>query len=403
VKAIPLQRSLSLTVDYDRTAGDGVARLTVAVRDQGGLMHMVDMGELQPGASTPTADLPMCVDAACSLEAITFTRPVGAAPSTATGTVTLSGATDGTGAVDLTPAGADGWRSGAGPIPFPIPPGADVAVTSPGRVVTSFTLDSGTDAAIQVADNPSRLPIIVGSTMAEGASDGSAFLPGLDGEYIPVLQEGSGVVPRTLRKGSLADLEFALAAMGRSPLDLDYQVWLSPGAPASIRTSLEASGFAVTTVDSVDQRVDALGRGGTALALQMFLIAALVALVIGAGTMLANTFVVVRRRAYELAALRSLGASHAVLVRSGRREQVALALTGAVIGALSGLVGAALALPALLQSASADYPAPWFGPAWGQTLALVAAILVLLVVVADVGARRTARRARIDLLREVQE
>ena len=124
---------------------------------------------------------------------------------------------------------------------------------------------------------------------------------------------------------------------------------------------------------------------------------------LGAGTLLANAYVVIRRRAYELAALRAIGAPRSVLVRSARREQVTLALTGLALGAASGLVAAGFALPPLLESAGGDGPPLWYGPAWPPVIVLVAAVLVLLVVVADVGARRTVRRALPELLRQVQE
>ena len=101
--------------------------------------------------------------------------------------------------------------------------------------------------------------------------------------------------------------------------------------------------------------------------------------------------------------MRSLGADQRVLVRSGRLEQLALAITGTAIGAAAGLIGAAVTLPNLLSSASADYPSPWFGPAWLPVLVTIAGVLLLLGLVAEVGARRTARLAQPDLLRAVQE
>jgi len=140
-----------------------------------------------------------------------------------------------------------------------------------------------------------------------------------------------------------------------------------------------------------------------ALALRLFLRAALVALVLGAGTLLANAYVVIRRRAYELAALRAIGAPRSVLIKSARREQVTLALTGLALGAASGLVAAGFALPSLLDAAGGDGPPLWYGPAWAPVAVLVVSVLVLLVVVADVGARRTVRRALPELLRQVQE
>ena len=110
----------------------------------------------------------------------------------------------------------------------------------------------------------------------------------------------------------------------------------------------------------------------------------------------------IRRRAYELAALRALGADRRVLVRSARREQVVLATTGTALGLVAGLIAAAFALPALLGNGESGLPV-WLGPAWLPVLALVVIVLLALVVVADVGARRTVRDAVPDLLRQVQE
>ncbi len=404
VPSIPLRDSVSFDVDYDRTDGEGDVTFRMAIRAATGLIHMVEFDELRAGSSTIKVDLPMCVAEACTIEAFTFTQPIGATPSTATGTVTLSNMADSVGPIDLTSSGIDGWRSGAAAIPFPIPPGAVISVPAPGQLVTSFTIDASADAAIELTDHPAALPVFLGSDLAQSTgTDSTPTTQGLDGEIIPVQQLNSGVLPRILRGGALADLSYALDAMGRAPLPLDYQVWLADDAPESIRATLEAGGFTVTGVDTVDQRVAELSRGGTALALQLFVVAALIALAIGAGTMLANTYVTVRRRAYELAALRSLGASNGVLVRAGRLEQVALAFTGAVLGAVSGLVGAALTLPSLLESASAEYPAPWIGPAWTPVAAVMVAVLAVLAIVAEIGARRTARLAQPDLLREVQE
>ena len=58
---------------------------------------------------------------------------------------------------------------------------------------------------------------------------------------------------------------------------------------------------------------------------------------------------------------------------------------------------------AWLESTGADGPPLWYGPAWTPVLALVLVVLSLLVVVADIGARRTVRRALPELLRQVQE
>ncbi len=398
---IAIHGDLSIDVDYAQAEGSGAMVLAAAVRDAGGFLHMAELGELRQGTSTLGAALPMCVDVPCTLEAFTFTpSPLN---QTAAGTVTISAAEDPSGAIDLTSDGSAGWRSGATSLLVRIAPVADVSVEEPGLLVTTFDLD-GESAAIEVADHPTELPAYVGSEfVASGGPDTGEKVIGLDGRAVPAQFLGSGVIPRKLRVGALADLPFSLAVMGSQPTLLDYQIWLAADAPSSIRAALEAGGIEVIAVDSVDERLSELGRGSAALALRLFLVAALVALMIAAGTVLAGTYISARRRAYELAALRSLGADQRVLVRSGRLEQLALAFIGTALGAAAGLLGAAITLPNLLMSSSADHPSPWFGPAWLPVLATVAGVLLLLGVVAEIGARRTARLAQPDLLRAVQE
>jgi ABC-type antimicrobial peptide transport system permease subunit len=201
----------------------------------------------------------------------------------------------------------------------------------------------------------------------------------------------------------MADLTYTVALSGSPPVPLDQQVWLSPSAPADAAERLEKAGVDVVSSETIAQREEELSRDGNALALRLFLLAALIALVLGAGTLLANAYVVIRRRAYELAALRALGASRRSLVRAARREQLLLATAGVVLGAVSGLVAAQLALPPLLTVGGAEGPPSWFGPAWVPVAAVLLVILALLVVVADVGARRTVHRALPELLRQVQE
>lgn len=401
--ATPLVVRGPLDVEVDYAPGDGDARvlLGLAVRSSDALPHEVTVAELRPGASTYRVDLPMCIDQPCSITAFTLTQPVDTPSSSLSASLTL-GVADADGVVDLAPWGAEGWRSGASSIAFPIASGAEVTAAADGQLSVAFELDGAAGAAIEVADHPSRLPVIQGTTLAAQQQE-SAVVTGLDGRFIPIDPVGSGVLPRLLRSGTLADLPYALAAMGRSPGQLDYQVWLSGDAAPSVRAGLEEAGLTIGDVESIEQRSSELDQGGAALALRLFLIAAVVALALGASTLLANAYVIIRRRAYELAALRALGAPRSALVRAGRREQVVLAFTGVALGAVSGLVAAGLAIPSLLGPATTDGPPPWYGPAWIAVAALIALVLVLLAVVADVGARRTTHRAVPELLRQVQE
>jgi predicted lysophospholipase L1 biosynthesis ABC-type transport system permease subunit len=287
----------------------------------------------------------------------------------------------------------------------PIEGGAQVVSLKDGVLQVALDFAFSEDAAIEVADHPSSLPVYEGSDRASDPTRSTDFpvVPGLDGRFVPETTVGVGVLPQLLRSGSMVDLPFAIAAMGTVPNPLDYQVWLSPSASPAIRDALVKQGLDIVSVDTIAEREAELDRSGGALSLRLFLLAAVVALILGAGTLLANAYVVIRRRAYELAALRALGAPRTMLVRSARREQVTLALTGVALGAAAGLVAAGFALPPLLETAGGDGPPLWYGPAWTPVIALVLVVLALLVIVADVGARRTVRRALPDLLRQVQE
>ncbi len=388
--------------------GGSPVTLGVAVRAASGLGTEVAMGVLQRGAATYTVSLPSCVDEPCTFTAFTFTHPIAVPSEKSVGTVVLGDAVDAAGPVDLSSVGQSGWRSGASSLASPILAGGTITSLAGGRLTLAIEVTHFDDAAIEVADHPLLLPVFQGTNHGDvGSSAGTAavddVVEGLDGRFTPVQLVSSGILPQLLRSGTVADLQLTVLAMGTAPNPLDYQVWLSGDAPASTTAALKAAGLDILSTQSVDVRTAELDRSGTALALRLFLLAALVALVLGAGTLLANSYVVIRRRAYELAALRALGAPRSVLVRAARREQVVLALAGLLLGAASGLGAAAVALPPLIDATGSGGPPLWYGPAWLPVVAVLVVVLVLLVVVSDIGARRTVRRALPELLRQVQE
>jgi hypothetical protein len=405
---LAIQGRLAVSVDYRPAAGSGDLQLRLITRAASGLPASHIVGDLLPGTRTMEVDLPECRDEPCSLVSWIFQRPLGLPAIPTSAGVTLADARDARGEVDLAAPGNQGWRSGTGALRAAIPPGtAQVDEVADGAVTVTIALDSIDDGAIEVADHPAVLPVLQGATTAaeltEASGEAVAVVSGLDGTFVPIDVVGSGVLPRLLSDGTLADLEYAVALTSTAPAPLDLQVWLSPAAPGDAVAQLKRAGLEVLSTETIAEREAQLGRDGNALALRLFLLAALVALVLGAGTLLANAYVVIRRRAYELAALRALGASRRSLVRAARREQLVLAVAGLLLGAASGLVAAYYALPPLLAVSGAGGPPPWFGPAWVPVLALLVAVLALLVIVADLGARRTVHRALPDLLRQVQE
>jgi putative ABC transport system permease protein len=212
-----------------------------------------------------------------------------------------------------------------------------------------------------------------------------------------------GLLPRLGREGAMADFGYALAERGPTMTAVEEQVWLGAAAPADAVQRLTGAGLTVTHTESLADRIAVLNRDGTALALRLFLVSAATALVLAAGTLLASAYVVARRRSYELAALRVLGASRGVLVRAGRREQLALGSVGTLVGALAGAAAATVALPALDRlSGSGDGPPMSYAPAWGALSVLLVVTIGVLAVLAHLGARRAVHLAVPDRLREVQ-
>jgi hypothetical protein len=397
--SIPVHGRLSLAAGLDREAGDASVGLGVVVRDADGRPSEVAMGEVQDGATTLAADLPMCVDSPCTLVGFTVRQPIDRPSSNLSAALDLGDAVDAEGPVDLAAPGEAGWRTGVSATAVPIERGAEVVSAADERILLRVDVENG-DAGVQVADHPAVLPVLQGSAVDTSASN---RVSGLDGRFVPAESGGVGLLPRLGSNGTLADLRYALAATGASAAPMSYQVWLAEDAPPTLRADLESAGLVVVAEDSVDERLAALERTGVALALRLFVITALVALGLAAGTLLAHSFIMIRRRAYELAALTALGASRPLIIRSARREVLVLVVTGVLLGLVSGLVAAAVALPALLGGTGADAPPPWFGPAWLPVLGLTVVTLLLLAVIADISARATARRATPDLLRQVQE
>jgi ABC-type antimicrobial peptide transport system permease subunit len=190
----------------------------------------------------------------------------------------------------------------------------------------------------------------------------------------------------------------------RTPLPtLRTYVWVGPNAPSDARARLTGAGLKINGTESVAARRHQLDREGTALALGIFLVAALAAVLLAGGALLATTTAAARRRSYELASLRVLGARDRVLVAASRRELLALVLVAVVVGAVCGLVGARLVIPTLpAVDGEGSLVHANYGPAWLAVLAVAVAVLAVGWLVAQVSARRTVRLAMLDRLREAE-
>ena len=272
------------------------------------------------------------------------------------------------------------WRQGRLPAGVIAPD--DITTFEPTFNQNGFTaeLDSlGPNTGIlEPADHPLDLPSLVASKVKlDDFSQGEnrKLAPGIDGSNTVIVPVGSPtLLPRVLDTGEIVDLQYSLRA-SQTPLpSLRTYVWLGSKAPADATARLAKVGLTVVSTESVAARTQQLDRQGTALALGIFLIAALAAVILAGGALLTTTTAAARRRSYELAALRVLGAKDRMLVAAGRRELLALTVVGTVIGVACGLVGARLAIPAIpAVDGSGVLVHSNRGPVWSAVLAVAAA------------------------------
>ncbi|GAA3511166.1 hypothetical protein [Actinocatenispora rupis] len=279
---------------------------------------------------------------------------------------------------------AGGWRAVESTLGQPV---SAVSTSAKGAAVR-FDSPGGEDLRVLYGDTPYPLPAVTTGRLAtrHGTFRGPG-LYGLDQAYRVV---GSARTLPAIGTGVMVDLTYAdrVASFGES-LDtpLRFQVWAAPDAPASLRQRLTAAGLTVTGVDSIAARRDRLARQGPALALRLYLIAAVAALLLAAGTVLVTAYLTARPVLYEVAALRAAGVSPRLVRRAGWREYGLLLGVAVVAGALAGGVGAALAVPHLPQLASSGGPPPlwWPGPWWPLGAVAGSAVLLAAVTAALVG------------------
>jgi hypothetical protein len=215
--------------------------------------------------------------------------------------------------------------------------------------------------------------------------------------------ERAASLPRVDKAGELVDLEYADRLASTEFRDSVDEVWLAPDAPASFTKRLEAAGFHISDRSILAARLHQFDRQGPALGLLLFLVAAVAAVVLAVAGVVTNSYLSGRRRAYELAAMRTFGVSRHTLVRAGSSEQRLLWGGSVVLGAATGLVAAALALPAVpFYSDEGAGPPLDYTPRWLLLGGLFVALLALIGLLSALISRLLVRTGVPELLREAQ-
>lgn len=225
----------------------------------------------------------------------------------------------------------------------------------------------------------------------------------LGGDRVPAMVTAQAeVMPALGQYGIVADLDAVTRLSTSWPVDISYQVWAGPGTPGPevVRMALGEAGIQVLAMRSLRARAKDLARQGPALALLLLLGVAASGMVVAALATLASALVQARRRAYEMAALRTAGIRNAELQGATLREYLVLLGVGSLCGFGSGISTALLAGPHVAVLGTLGPVAP---TATRLPLPLVATVaistLLMFLVISLACARLTLRFARPDVLR----
>ncbi len=196
---------------------------------------------------------------------------------------------------------------------------------------------------------------------------------------------------RVLGKEGKLDSVSVVAQEGVSGVDLQRRI------DQVLPDGVEAVTAATVISEAQDQISTGLGFLRTA-----FLVFAFVALFVGA-FIIFNTFaIIVAQRTRELALFRALGASGRQVMTSVMVEAFVIGVVSSVIGVLAG-IGIAIALKGALNATGFDIPSSGTVILARTFFVSIVVGTVVTVVAALVPARRAARIAPIEALREAQD
>ncbi|HEY3504651.1 MAG TPA: FtsX-like permease family protein [Actinocatenispora sp.] len=392
--------SVSAVVDaVPRNKARGMQLVAVVARPDG-TPREVPLGAVRPGGRTYRAALPGCADG-CSLTGLGLSRYPGDFSHLAA-RLRVTAVSDGGRRVDAGLTDPGRWRYAASA------PQTTVSLSTRGGLGIDCASDDPADVVVAYHAEPARLPVVLsGPAPADDAGASRFEFPAFGGTPVPFAVTGrTDVVPRAGRHALLVDLGNVQRLLAtqldqeQSDTPPTYQVWAGPGAPPDLARRLAAAGVPVLRTDSLAGTLDRLGRQAPALALRLYLVAGVAALLLALGAVLLTAYVGVDARLYEMAALRVAGLRQAELSAAVRREYRLLLGVPLVAGLVAGAAGAVLMLPAIRLVTDTDAGVrrvyelgPWWVP--GAVLVTVAGLVAAALAVA-----RMLGHARPAALRE---
>jgi len=208
---------------------------------------------------------------------------------------------------------------------------------------------------VYALDTPLPLPLVMAGAQPADWRLEDATLDIFAQAETPVrVVAATAALPVLGGKGAMADLDSVARLVVDSRRPAVFQVWLSPGAPGSIRAALTREGLIVTGEQSTARRAHDLARQRDVVTTPFQLYGAVMGLLLAAAMLAAAAAVERGPLTEQLGALRMQGLP--------RRTAVVLRFAGTTWLAGTGLLGGLLA--ALVARAAAAVTAPPFMDGW---------------------------------------
>ncbi|MGI8882498.1 MAG: FtsX-like permease family protein [Jatrophihabitans sp.] len=274
---------------------------------------------------------------------------------------------------------------------------------------SGLTLDSdshGSSALLQHLDIPVALPCLVaGTPSGNKVGKNGLAIHGIDNTSVSCVPVGKlAFAPRVGRDVVVVDLSLAIGVSTAALTSATSYLWLSQDDPKrerALRATMANKGLLLVKRETAAQFRAQYDDSPPAWSIQVALMTACAAAVVSALMVVIVAYTSRRGRSRDLSALRLVGVPLRTVRRGVMGEQLVAVVLGSVIGAVVGVIGARLALPAVpLFVRSASYPEPTLATAWSETAVAAVAALVLLVVAAVVAGWLVVRRLSPDRLRE---
>ncbi|NUT35115.1 MAG: hypothetical protein HOV79_18835, partial [Hamadaea sp.] len=387
----PVSGRLTVRLQVDGFAGAPVL-LAADILTTGQTRQPVELGRLKSGTNEYSVDVPDGTLAMLKLLRTDFGGESGS------GTVTVLRISSAKGETPI--GGKDAWQ----PV---VPAGSTVDLIGDSQLTARISAGPGADVRLARLRAPKALPVLLtGSVPAQGI--------GTDGAW-PFIAFGNQpqrftaartdtLVPGANGHGMLVDLDYGLigtADILASPApegDVFYEVWAGPDAPADLARRLADQGIQVRSTESLTDRTDRLGRAAPALALRLYALGGVVAVLLALGIVLLAVRVGAEQRRYGIASLIVAGLPERALRSGVRREFLTLLGWPSAVGFAVGVVSAILMLPVIpLVTTGVVTEARW-QPAPGALVAVAAACLACLLLALPV-AVRLVRQSTPELLR----